>query len=74
MEYLSRVADQELADRLRRSGAVLIDGAKGCGKTETASRAAASAVRVDTDPDVAAFMEVDPFWLLDGPAARPPTG
>ena len=51
MTYIARVADSELATRLGRSGAVLVEGAKGCGKTEMATRAAASLVRVDTDPD-----------------------
>jgi MoxR-like ATPase len=36
MAYLVRFADKILEDRLSGSGAVLIEGAKGCGKTETA--------------------------------------
>lgn len=41
-DYRSRVADGELSERLTSIGAVLIDGPKGCGKTETALRLQAS--------------------------------
>jgi hypothetical protein len=33
MSYLNRFADTELLDRLTYAGAVLIEGAKFCGKT-----------------------------------------
>ena len=49
-EYLPRLADQELAKRLRRAGAVVIRGAKWCGKTETAKQQAASVLYMQ-DPD-----------------------
>ena len=70
MLFRPRVASDDLAARLRRSGAVLVEGAKGCGKTELATRAAASVVRVDTDPDVPAYMDVDPARVLDGATPR----
>jgi len=40
-EYLPRIADGQLTDALRTSGAVLIQGPKWCGKTATGARAAA---------------------------------
>lgn len=40
--YKPRIADQMLAARLRRKGAVLIEGPKWCGKTTTAEQQAAS--------------------------------
>lgn len=40
--YKPRIADQMLAARLRRKGAVLIEGPKWCGKTTTAEQKAAS--------------------------------
>ena len=49
-EYYPRLADEELEARLRRSGAVVIHGAKWCGKTETALHQARSAVFLQ-DPD-----------------------
>ncbi|MDR1151921.1 MAG: DUF4143 domain-containing protein [Bifidobacteriaceae bacterium] len=70
MDYVPRVADSELAARLRRSGAVLVEGAKGCGKTETARQIAASELRVETDPAVLALIDVDPERLLRGQTPR----
>lgn len=40
--YRSRIADAMLASRLRRKGAILIEGPKWCGKTTTAEQQAAS--------------------------------
>lgn len=38
--YKSRIADQMLTARLRRKGAVLVEGPKWCGKTTTAEQQA----------------------------------
>jgi predicted AAA+ superfamily ATPase len=70
LEYLRRFADQALAQRLQSSGAVLIEGAKGCGKTETAARAAGSVARFDADEQVRIRMEIDPKLVLAGDAPR----
>lgn len=40
--YKPRIADNMLSARLRRQGAVLIEGPKWCGKTTTAEQQAAS--------------------------------
>lgn len=45
--YRSRLADIELESRLRRAGAVLIEGPKACGKTSTGRQVAASEVILD---------------------------
>lgn len=68
-EYLPRFADNELAVRLGATGAVLLEGPRGCGKTETALQAARSFVRLDRDEQARAAGLVDPALLLDG--ARP---
>jgi hypothetical protein len=67
--YLARFADEELAARLRATGAVLIEGPRGCGKTQTALRAARSDVRLDRDVAARKAGELRPSLLLDG--ARP---
>nr|WP_236779164.1 DUF4143 domain-containing protein [Agromyces seonyuensis] len=67
---MPRIADDELDAALRRSGAVLIEGPKACGKTATAGRRAASIVRVDTDLGVAAQIAVDPSLVLEGAEPR----
>ena len=49
-EYINRVADRLLADKLEAFGAVLIEGPKYCGKTTLASRQAGSILSMaDTD-------------------------
>ncbi|WPJ93706.1 ATP-binding protein [Corynebacterium sp. UMB2355A] len=68
--YIARIADAQLEAALQRQGGVLIQGPKGCGKTETASRQAGSILNVETDPSVPLAMATDPRWLLDGEAPR----
>lgn len=70
MEYQKRFADQALLERLESSGAVLIEGAKGCGKTETATQIAQSIVRFDADEQVKIRMQVDPKSVLEGAVPR----
>ena len=70
LEYLKRFTDELLAQRLLSSGAVLIEGAKGCGKTETAKQVAASFVRFDADEQVKIKMEIDPKTILVGDTPR----
>ena len=60
--------DGALQSALRRAGAVLIQGAKGCGKTSTAEQAAESVIRVDVDPRVGLLMQTDPSQVLVGKA------
>jgi predicted AAA+ superfamily ATPase len=68
--YYSRFADAILQDRLANAGAILIQGAKGCGKTETALQRAKSAVRMDIDEEARLRMELDPKLVLDGQTPR----
>ncbi|BAW08785.1 ATP-binding protein [Nocardia seriolae] len=63
--YRPRVADAELSERLTSIGAVLIDGPKGCGKTETALQQARSSVRFDIDPNARALLGLNPDELFD---------
>lgn len=68
--YLARFADEELARRLSATGAVLVEGARGSGKTETSLRAARSAVRLDRDEAARAAGLMDPALLLAGDRPR----
>jgi len=68
--YVDRVVDAELAARLRSAGAVVIEGPKACGKTETARRAVASEVLFDVDDVAREAVKVDPKLVLDGPRPR----
>jgi uncharacterized protein len=67
--YWPRVIDVVLDQRMASSAAVLIEGPKACGKTETASQRAASMVYLDVDEDARQAAQIDPGLLLDG--ARP---
>lgn len=71
--YLARLCDTELQLALQSSGAVLIEGAKWCGKTSTASKAAASVVYLQ-DPDntisYQAMADTKPSLLLKGQTPR----
>lgn len=70
MAYMARVVDRELQERLSASGAVVIEGAKAVGKTETARRRAASSVFLDVDPGARQALSVDPSLVLAGEAPR----
>ena len=47
MEYINRLTDNELNRKINSSGAVLVRGAKACGKTESAKQIAGSILKVD---------------------------
>jgi predicted AAA+ superfamily ATPase len=68
--YRPRVADDQIAERLTRQGAVLVEGVKGCGKTATARRQAASEVRFDLDDDAREMALIDPLRVLRGATPR----
>lgn len=68
--YRPRVVDRELTDLLASVGAVVIEGPKACGKTETARRVAESEVRLDVDLNAQQAVSVDPSLVLEGAAPR----
>jgi len=68
--YIKRISDNELQRKINASGAVLIRGAKACGKTESAKQFAESALFVDRDPQVDALIGIAPDRLLLGQTPR----
>lgn len=70
MRYRPRIADQLLQRALTALGAVVIEGPKACGKTETARRIAASEVLLDLDPQAMEAASVDPRLVLEGATPR----
>lgn len=70
MAYAPRVADAELEERLGYIGAVLVEGPKACGKTETARQIARSEVRLDVDRPSREAAELDPQLILEGEVPR----
>ena len=71
--YLPRIADSILQEKLEALGAVLITGAKWCGKSSTGEHASASTVRMD-DPTQEEqnlrMAKIEPTRLLEGATPR----
>lgn len=65
-DYLRRVVDDELDELVSDLPAIALDGAKGVGKTATASRRAATAHWLD-DPAQRSIVGADPSHLTSGP-------
>lgn len=59
MPYLRRTVDDELDELLKLAPAIALDGPKGVGKTETASRRAHARWMLD-EPDQRSLVEADP--------------
>ena len=70
MDYTSRIVDGTLAARLRSSSAVLVEGPRGCGKTETARRQANSEALFDVDANLRSLAELSPEAALGGSEPR----
>ena len=72
-KYRKRVADELLADRLEGAGAVLVEGAKWCGKTTTCEQVAKSVLYMG-DPDLKKrniqLAEINVRQLLEGESPR----
>ena len=66
-DYRARVVDAVLDARLKAVGCVVIEGPKAAGKTATASRRAASQVRLDVDVNAREIASADPSLVLKGP-------
>ena len=68
--YLDRVVDDEVAEALASSPAVLLEGPRGCGKTWTGQRFARSEIILDGSEALRIAAEVDPGSLLEGEEPR----
>lgn len=68
-DYILRIADKVLKERLEAKGAVLIEGPKWCGKTTTAKQIAETVIEMDRPKLMDQYKEmakVDPSALLIG--------
>ena len=68
--YRPRLVDQELRRALRAAGAVVLEGARACGKTTTAGQVAASVAWLDRDSGLRIAGASDPGVLLTGAVPR----
>jgi predicted AAA+ superfamily ATPase len=72
-QYFSRVCDSELQNALATMGAVLIEGAKWCGKTSTAANVSRSTLFMQDPDNARAYREMadtKPSILLKGETPR----
>lgn len=70
MSYMPRIIDGELSRRLSAARIVVLEGAKACGKTESALQVAKSVVRLDTDQNARLAIATDPGLVLEGETPR----
>ncbi len=70
MKYLNRITDDELQRKLDSAGALLIRGAKACGKSESAKQFSQSILEIDQDEQVPLLMTTAPNRLLLGKTPR----
>ena len=72
-KYYSRICDQILVDKLEAKGAVLVKGAKWCGKTTTSEHIAKSIIYIEDPSKKKQYLEMadlNPALLLQGEAPR----
>ena len=68
-KYYKRICDAVLLDKLEAKGAVLVKGAKWCGKTTTAEKISKSVIYIEDPARKKQYLEmaeVDPSQLLQG--------
>ncbi len=68
--YLPRVVDSEVAVGLRALPAVVIEGARACGKTSTGREHTLSEVMFSSDRSARIAAQIDPEGVLEGPEPR----
>jgi len=71
--YRERIADKLLINKLEGMGAVLVEGAKWCGKTTTSEQHAGSILYMDNPKDRAMNLQMaqmNPDVLLEGATPR----
>ena len=69
LSYISRISDKLLGSLLESTGAVLVEGAKWCGKTQSSLQIANSVVYMqdpDEGPGYQAMADTKPSLLLEG--------
>lgn len=68
--YRQRIVDQIVRGALDTFGAVIIQGPRAAGKTTTGLQVAASSIRLDSSPEVAALADTSPSTVLGGKTPR----
>ncbi|GHU49535.1 hypothetical protein FACS189459_1320 [Bacilli bacterium] len=70
-KYFSRYIDKELKELVKSSKKmIVIDGVKGCGKTEAAMQVKKSMIRIDNKPETTISLQNDPNIIMYGEKPR----
>ena len=72
-KYMNRIADKVLTERLEEKGAILLEGAKWCGKTTTAEQQAGSIIYMQNPKNRKQniqLAEINPDLILQGDTPR----
>ncbi|MDO5672035.1 MAG: DUF4143 domain-containing protein [Actinomycetaceae bacterium] len=69
-DYVPRLLDKQLASDLSTSPAVILEGPRACGKTETASQVAASHIFLDDTSAASNLARTQPIAALPGDTPR----
>lgn len=72
-KYMNRIADKVLMERLEEKGAILLEGAKWCGKTTTAEQQAGSVIYMQNPKNRKQniqLAEINPDLILQGDTPR----
>lgn len=72
-KYMNRIADKVLTERLEEKGAILLEGAKWCGKTTTAEQQAGSIIYMQNPKNRnqnIQLAEINPELILQGDTPR----
>jgi HrpA-like RNA helicase len=69
-KYISRFIDKDLKELVNSSKMIVIDGVKGCGKTEAAKRICKSSITIDNSEETKIGLQNDPNIILDGKKPR----
>jgi predicted AAA+ superfamily ATPase len=70
MKYVNRIIEKKIKENLSVMGAVVIEGIKACGKTETGRIFAKSEIRLDIDEEAKNLALISPRSLLSGEVPR----
>lgn len=68
--YWPRTVDPTVEGMLRSLGGLLLQGARGCGKSATALAHSSSSIRIDSSPQIAELAQVSPDTVLAGETPR----
>jgi len=68
--YTERILDKNISELLQIFGGIIIEGARGTGKTTTGINASKSYISLDESPEIVAMAQTDPSTVFGGKIPR----